>query len=114
MAAADVLVTKGGPGSVMEGCLAGLSILIYDYLPGQEVGNVRLVEKAGAGKYVPKTADLVREARALVEDPERRKETAARARALAVPDSARRIAGLVLRLSEEAGDPRGRGPVAER
>ena len=53
MAAADVLVTKGGPGSVIEGCLSGLPILIYDYLPGQEIGNVELVERTGAGRYVP-------------------------------------------------------------
>jgi 1,2-diacylglycerol 3-beta-galactosyltransferase len=114
MAAADVLVTKGGPGSVMEGCLAGLPILVYDYLPGQEVGNVRLVERAGAGKYVPKNDDLVREARALVEDAGRRADAGGRARALAVPDSARRIAAAIIRLSEEARDPRGARPVAER
>jgi 1,2-diacylglycerol 3-beta-galactosyltransferase len=98
MAAADVLVTKGGPGSVIEGCLAGLPILIWDYLPGQEIGNVRLVEKAGAGRYVPKSADLVDAVRAYLADPAARAAAGARARTLAVPDSARRIAEAVLAL----------------
>jgi 1,2-diacylglycerol 3-beta-galactosyltransferase len=118
MAAADVLVTKGGPGSVMEGCLAGLPILIYDYLPGQEVGNVELVRRAGAGAYVPRTEGLVAEVRRLIADPGARATAAAKARALAVPDSAHRIAAAVLsrvrgRSAEEAGDPVRRDPVAK-
>jgi 1,2-diacylglycerol 3-beta-galactosyltransferase len=99
MAAADVLVTKGGPGSVIEGCVAGLPILIYDYLPGQEVGNVALVQKAGAGSYVPRPQDLVAAVAKLVADPAARAETGARARTLAVADSARRIAERVIAAS---------------
>jgi 1,2-diacylglycerol 3-beta-galactosyltransferase len=97
-AAADVLVTKGGPGSVIEGCAAGLPILVYDFLPGQEEGNVRLVEEAGAGRYVPRPADLPAAVRAYLDDPARRAEAGRRARALAVPDSAARIAREVLAL----------------
>jgi 1,2-diacylglycerol 3-beta-galactosyltransferase len=98
MAAADVLVTKGGPGSVIEGCLASLPILIYDYLPGQEIGNVKLVEEAGAGRYVPRNEDLVRAVRGYLEDPGARAAAGARARTLAVPDSADQIARAVLGL----------------
>jgi 1,2-diacylglycerol 3-beta-galactosyltransferase len=98
MASADVLVTKGGPGSVIEGCLASLPILIWDYLPGQEIGNVRLVEQAGAGAYVPTAAELVRAVKSYLDDPAARAAAGARARTLAVPDSARRIATDVLGL----------------
>jgi 1,2-diacylglycerol 3-beta-galactosyltransferase len=98
MAAADVLVTKGGPGSVIEGCLASLPILIYDYLPGQEIGNVRLVEGAGAGRYVPKNEDLVAAVRAYLSDPAARAAAGGRARTLAVPDSASQTARAVLGL----------------
>lgn len=97
-AAADVLVTKGGPGSVMEGCVAGLPVVIYDYLPGQENGNVRLVEEAGAGRYVPRPADLPAAVLAYLNDPALRAEAGRRARALCVPDSAARAARVVLDL----------------
>ncbi len=96
MAAADVLVTKGGPGSVMEGCLAGLPILIYDYLPGQEVGNVELIRSNDAGAFVPRVEDLVAQVRHLIAAPDRRAAMGARARSLAIPDSAYRIAREVM------------------
>ena len=97
-AAADVLVTKGGPGSVIEGCAAGLPIIVYDFLPGQEEGNVRLIEDAKAGSFVPRPADLPAAVRAYLDDPVLRADAGRRAKALAVPDSAARIAREVLAL----------------
>jgi 1,2-diacylglycerol 3-beta-galactosyltransferase len=97
-AAADVLVTKGGPGSVIEGCVARLPILIYDYLPGQEVGNVRLVEDHGVGRYVPRPEDLPAAVRVYLDDPALRAEAGRRGRELAIPDSSARIAREVLGL----------------
>ena len=99
MAAADVLVWKSGPGSIMEGCVAGLPILLYDYLPGQEVGNVRLVEDRGIGHYEPKPANLVSRLRKWVANPDTRARAAVASRAYAIPDSATRIARRVLELT---------------
>ena len=99
MAAADVLVSKSGPGSIMEGCVAGLPILLYDYLPGQEVGNVRLVEDRGIGHYEPKPANLVSRLRKWVANPDTRARAAVASRAYAIPDSATRIARGVLELT---------------
>lgn len=102
MAAADVLVSKSGPGSIMEGCVAGLPILLYDYLPGQEVGNVRLVEDRSIGHYSPKPATLVAYLREWVTDPAARARAADASRAYAVPDSATRIAKGILELVEQS------------
>ena len=102
MAAADILVTKGGPGSVIEGCAAGLPILVYDYLPGQEVGNVNLIREHGAGAYVATASELVAAVRRYVDDPAARRDAGQHARALAVPDSAARIAREVLAISARA------------
>ena len=99
MAAADVLVSKSGPGSIMEGCVAGLPILLYDYLPGQEVGNVRLVEDRGIGHYAPKPANLVSHLRRWVSDPGARARAANASRAYAIPDSATRIARGILEMT---------------
>ncbi len=98
MAAADLLVTKGGPGSVMEGCFAGLPILIYDYIPGQEWGNVELVRNAGVGDYVPSPNDLPATVLRWLGDPGLRAQVSARARALVTPDSSMRIAKGILGL----------------
>jgi 1,2-diacylglycerol 3-beta-galactosyltransferase len=106
MAAADVLVSKSGPGSIMEGCVAGLPILLYDFLPGQEAGNVHLVESRGIGHYVPRSEDLVAALDRWIEDGDARARAAAAARAAAVPDSAARIARGVLDLLESSGPSR--------
>ena len=100
MAAADVLVTKGGPGSIMEGCLAGLPVLIYDYLPGQEFGNIGLVRDAGIGDYVPSASALPGAVLRWLNDPAARAAVSTKARSLATPDSATRIARAVFATAE--------------
>jgi 1,2-diacylglycerol 3-beta-galactosyltransferase len=51
MAAADVLVTKAGPATISEACMAGLPIILSDAIPGQEYGNVKYLTENGAGVY---------------------------------------------------------------
>lgn len=58
MAAADLLITKAGPGTLCEGLAASLPIFISGFIPGQEEGNVRWVVDGGAGRFTP-TADEV-------------------------------------------------------
>lgn len=60
MAAADLLVTKAGPATICEACIAGLPMVISGYVPGQEDGNVTYVVDNGAGVYAP-TAPRVAE-----------------------------------------------------
>ena len=100
MAAADILVTKAGPGSIMEGCVAGLPMLLYDRLPGQEVGNVQLVRERGMGSFVQRPGDLMAALRAWLDDPAARARAAEASKAAGVPDSATRIAREVLALLE--------------
>lgn len=52
MRAADVLVTKAGPSTVAEALAIGLPIIITDFLPGQETGNVDHIIKNRAGVLV--------------------------------------------------------------
>lgn len=51
MAAADVLVTKAGPGTIAEALIRGLPMVLSGYLPGQERPNVAYVVDAGVGRY---------------------------------------------------------------
>ncbi|MBA3534439.1 MAG: galactosyldiacylglycerol synthase [Ardenticatenales bacterium] len=50
MAAADVLITKAGPGTLCEGLAARLPIFITGFIPGQEEGNVRWITENNAGR----------------------------------------------------------------
>jgi len=58
MMASDVLVTKAGGLIVSEGLAAGLPILLIDYLPGQEEGNVRFLLSHQAGALVQNVGEF--------------------------------------------------------
>lgn len=51
MVAADVLVTKAGPGSIAEAASVGLPVMLTNFLPGQEAGNVDYVLENGFGDF---------------------------------------------------------------
>jgi 1,2-diacylglycerol 3-beta-galactosyltransferase len=51
MAAASVLVTKAGPGTIAEALACGLPMVLSGFVPGQETDNVRFVEDNRVGVY---------------------------------------------------------------
>lgn len=51
LAAADVVVTKAGPGTIAEALACGLPMVLSSFVPGQETGNVSYVEENGVGVY---------------------------------------------------------------
>ena len=57
--AADVVVTKAGPGAIAEALATGLPLVLTGYLPGQETENVSFVTDHGIGSYTPKPDELV-------------------------------------------------------
>ncbi len=58
MTAADILITKAGPGTLSEAFIAGLPTIIFDYIPGQEAGNVAYVQKHQAGVYIKNPREI--------------------------------------------------------
>lgn len=58
MAAADILVTKAGPATISEACIAGLPLILNDAIPGQETGNVDYVVENGAGVFAPSIREV--------------------------------------------------------
>lgn len=60
MVAADVLVSKAGPGTIAEAAAVGLPIMVTSHLPGQEAGNVDIVLEGGFGDFCedPETIGL--------------------------------------------------------
>jgi 1,2-diacylglycerol 3-beta-galactosyltransferase len=58
MHAADLLVTKAGPGTISEALICGLAMVLTSALPGQEEGNVGYVVDGGAGVAAPTPQSL--------------------------------------------------------
>ena len=60
MVAADILVSKAGPGTIAEAAAVGLPVMLTSHLPGQEAGNVDIVLQGGFGDFCedPETIGL--------------------------------------------------------
>jgi 1,2-diacylglycerol 3-beta-galactosyltransferase len=104
MAAADVLVTKAGPGTITEALLSELPLLLMGKVPGQEDGNVDYVVAERVGVWEPnpaRAAALL--ASWLAPGNPALAEMSIRARGLANPDAASAIARDVLTVAAEAG-----------
>lgn len=95
MAAASVLVTKAGPGTVSEALNAGLPMILYSRLPGQEDGNIAYVTEMGAGVWAPTPEQITTVLRQWVTVPERLAEVSATCRKAARPQAARTIAHIL-------------------
>jgi 1,2-diacylglycerol 3-beta-galactosyltransferase len=93
MAAADLLVTKAGPGTISEACMAGLPMILSDAIPGQEEGNVSYVTSHQAGVYAPGPGRVARAVGDwLSKGQDFLRERAENARKLARPDAVWEIA----------------------
>ena len=116
-AVAQLVVGRAGAGTVNECCHLGRPA-IFIPLPGasgdEQTANARIVEAAGGGLLLPEAAltpeRLLETIRSLLGAPERLRLMGERARSLAVPDAAERIAGLILALA--AGGREGREAAA--
>jgi 1,2-diacylglycerol 3-beta-galactosyltransferase len=110
MRASDLLVTKAGPGTLAEASVALLPVVVYDYVPGQERGNLDWVRTNGIGLVAPNTADVVPavarmlSGRHLEAMREQLKDVAPRG-------SSRRIAALISEIAELGARPPLRFPA---
>ncbi|GAB4415327.1 MAG: glycosyltransferase [Anaerolineales bacterium] len=92
MRAADVLVTKAGPGTIAEALNASLPIILYARLPGQEDGNVTFVVEENVGVWAPDPKEVVAALKEWVENPEVRQKIVENCKRAARPDASRQIA----------------------
>lgn len=100
MHSADLLVTKAGPGTLAEANAAQLPVVVYDFVPGQERGNVDFVRYNGIGEVaLGGTHEVVGAVRRLVNSPQML-ERMRRAQELVAPKkSSRRIAALIAQIA---------------
>jgi 1,2-diacylglycerol 3-beta-galactosyltransferase len=95
MRAADILVSKAGPGTISEAFIAGLPVILYSRLPGQEDGNVGYVVDNNAGVWAPRPDAVVTAMRNWLDHPEQRHKAMEACLRLARPRAARQIAHLL-------------------
>lgn len=95
MGASDLIITKAGPGTICEAFIAGLPILLYDAVPGQEEGNVHYVVEKGAGAWCPTPAAVLKQLRTWIAQPADLAAARRSSQSLARPDSAVEIARIV-------------------
>lgn len=97
MRAADILLTKAGPGTISEALIAELPIILYHRISGQEEGNVSYVIDEGAGIWAPETKDIIDTLNLWLEHPDLREKAVQNAKRLACPLAAREIAHHIAR-----------------
>jgi 1,2-diacylglycerol 3-beta-galactosyltransferase len=100
MQAADVLVTKAGPGTISEAFIAGLPMVLYSKMPGQEDGNVTYVHETGSGVWAPEPEQMVAAVRKWLEYPLEWARASEKCLELARPRAARQIARILVAKAE--------------
>jgi 1,2-diacylglycerol 3-beta-galactosyltransferase len=95
MGSADLLATKAGPSTICEGFIAGLPIILFDAVPGQEEGNVDYVVSSGAGAWCPSPIAVRKQIEYWLENARTCRATSVLSSTLARPDSALDIAKIV-------------------
>lgn len=105
MAASDVVLTKAGPGTLMEALVLRRPVIVTEAVGAQEEGNIDFVLNHELGLFCPTTERIV-EAIAELTDLQRYQATVARL-ADAVPrDGARQIATILLEQFAHIDQPR--------
>lgn len=99
MHAADVLLTKPGGLTTSEAMVAGVPMVLFKPLPGQEERNTRYLVDRDVAVRAKTAADLTRTLREVLQSPERRDRMRAAMRGLACPYASERIAGLIAQLA---------------
>jgi 1,2-diacylglycerol 3-beta-galactosyltransferase len=99
--AVDLLVTKAGPGTLAEANAAQLPVVVYDFVPGQERGNVDFVRHNDLGVIALQGASkVVAAVRSLISNPERLTAIRCNQEIVAPRRSSRRIAALIKSIAE--------------
>lgn len=91
MVAADVLVSKAGPGTIAEAAAVGLPVMLTSFLPGQEAGNVDYVLEKGFGDYFEDPVDIAEQVSGWLQNREILNVMSHRAREVGHPAAAAEI-----------------------
>lgn len=111
MVAADILVSKAGPGTIAEASCVGLPVMMTSFLPGQEAGNVEVVLENEFGEYNDDPLVIAPIVSSWLKDPKRLSEMSRRAKKVGRPNAA---ADIVLDIGTAANAWKSMGAGAKR
>lgn len=101
MAAADLIITKPGGLSVAESLAMGIPMLLFRPIPGQEEGNAQFLIEEGAACRIDELSDLPHIIMRLLQDRAQLDTMRSKARKLAKPHAAQKVAEIVKDLTEK-------------
>ncbi|MDP4038835.1 MAG: glycosyltransferase [bacterium] len=76
MRCSDILITKAGSITLAEAFSASLPVILYDFLPGQEEGNVIYLVDNNAGVFAPNSSQIVSVVHNWLKNPQKLKRIA--------------------------------------
>lgn len=101
MVAADVLVSKAGPGTIAEAASLGLPVMITSFLPGQEAGNVNIVLDGGFGAFKKRPHQIANVVTSWMQDEDKLNEMSRESSKAGNPQAASDIVEDILRISQD-------------
>lgn len=87
MLAADVMVTKPGGLTTSEGLAAGLPMVLFDVIYGQEVWNAKFLTESGAAKRIGGIGEIPEIVRAVITDHQESKRLSQNALVIGKPEA---------------------------
>lgn len=100
MHAADVFVTKAGPGALHEGAAVGLPMVIFHMLPGQESGNADIFIDAGAAIGAVRPAETAAQVLRILDSADMRERMASSGRLMVDASTPREIARALFAMAD--------------
>jgi processive 1,2-diacylglycerol beta-glucosyltransferase len=95
MSACDVMITKPGGLSIAEALVKGLALLFFSAIPGQELGNIKILNKYKVGYGQRALPEIVEIVDRLAASPVELKEQRERSLAFGKPKAVEAIIGLL-------------------
>lgn len=95
MAVSDVMITKPGGLSVTEALVSQLPLIFFNAIPGQETGNVRVLEEYGIGISDVPIEKIVEELKALKSSKDKFLTALKKTKALARPSAVKDIISFI-------------------
>lgn len=97
MVAADVLISKAGPGTISEAAALSLPVMLTSFLPGQEEGNVGFVVDGGFGTFCEDSnpQEVARQVGEWLQDDDKMRQMSEAAKAKGAPYAARDIVQMI-------------------
>ncbi|MFP4384914.1 MAG: glycosyltransferase [Spirochaetia bacterium] len=96
MSMADVVITKGGPATVLETLMLRKPLILTNYIYGQERGNLDFVKNNRLGHYISSGEEVVSAVRDFISDSEAYRRAVSRISRVDIRNGTEKIADFVM------------------